>query len=341
MTHMHWTSPLRLTAFLVALSCLVAVGPPAHAGDGDGKQSGDARAEASEHFRRGVKLHKDGDYVAALVEFKRAYELAPNYRVLYNLGQTSRELKDYASALVAYQRYLEEGGDAIGAKRKQEVKAAVEDLIDRVGKLTISTNVEGAEIQIDDEVIGVTPLDAPIVVNIGKRRVVATLAGHAPARRVIEVAGRDELAVELELADLTRDAPKPADPDPTRSPEEEEDLPVAGIVALSVTAACAVATGVLGGLALTASGDHEDALATFPGNRTSINEVNRRKKRLAIATDVMIGVTGAGAIATLVLFLVNPGSDTASDPDESEANDGSVDLSLTPSSNGLWLTGSF
>ena len=78
--------------------------PPAYAGDADREADADPRAEASKRFRRGVKLYNDGDFVAALIEFKRAYELEPNYRVLYNLGQTSRELKDYAAALRAYEQ---------------------------------------------------------------------------------------------------------------------------------------------------------------------------------------------------------------------------------------------
>ena len=322
----------RLAVLLAVCLCVAAVASPAYAQD-------DASAEASERFRRGVKLYKDGDHVAALVEFKRAYELEPNYRVLYNLGQTSRELKDYASALVSYRRYLDEGGKEISAARKKEVKSVLEDLTDRVGTLRITTNVEGAEIQIDDEVVGVSPLDNSVVVNIGKRRVSATLADHAPASRVIEVAGRDDLEVKLELADLRRDdsgEPKPA-PTPI-SGGEESALPVAGIVALSITAACGFASGVLGGVALSASNDRDDALAAFPGNRKTIDSRSRRTTKYATATDVMLGVTAAGAIATLVLFIVNPGSESteADDPEET-----GIRLSVTPSYDGLWITGAF
>lgn len=340
MTPMLSTARSALAALFAVCLCVATAASPAYA-DVTGKGE-DARAEASERFRRGVKLHKDGDYVAALVEFKRAYELEPNYRVLFNLGQTSRELKDYASALVAYQRYLDEGGSEIRADRKKEVKRVLDDLADRVGTLRVTTNVEGAEIQIDDEVVGVSPLEEPIVVNIGKRRVAATLAGHAPARRVVEVAGRDELDVKLELADLTRNdasAPTPAPAPSTPSPDEEDGLPMAGIVALSITGASGIVTGVLGGLALSASGKRDDALAAFPGNRETIEDEKRRTKTLATATDVMIGVTAAGAITTLVLFLVNPGA--GSDEASPEARRSPVHVSVKPSFDGVWLSGAF
>jgi tetratricopeptide (TPR) repeat protein len=51
-------------------------------------------------------------YQEALVEFQRAYQLSPNYRVLYNIARTAGLLKNHALALESFQRYLEEGGKA-------------------------------------------------------------------------------------------------------------------------------------------------------------------------------------------------------------------------------------
>jgi len=326
----------RLAAIaLIACTGLVTTFSNPAAADDAAAAPKEARKEASERFRRGVKLYRDADYVAALIEFKRAYALSPNYRVLYNLGQTSRELKDYAAALTSYRQYLEEGGKKIKASRRAEVRTAIDDLVERVGTLSIATNVEGAEIQIDDEVMGRTPLEEPVVVNIGKRRVSATLPGHVPASRVIEVASRDELDVDLELVSLDRknDGPNPQ-PGNTKSVDESE-LPVAGIVALAVTGACGVATGVLGGLALSAKGERDDALATLPGDPQRIQSAVDETSNLALATDVMLGVTAAGAITTLVLFIVAPGASDEKDPPED------VEVSLAPSLGGLWLLGTF
>jgi tetratricopeptide (TPR) repeat protein len=48
-------------------------------------------SEARMRFTRGVKLYHEGSYDAALAEFTKAYRLAPNYRVLYNLAQVQAE----------------------------------------------------------------------------------------------------------------------------------------------------------------------------------------------------------------------------------------------------------
>src|SRR5262245_61950348 len=44
-------------------------------------------AEAKQRFDRGYELYEEGEYPLALIEFNRAYELVPNYKVLYNIGQ--------------------------------------------------------------------------------------------------------------------------------------------------------------------------------------------------------------------------------------------------------------
>src|SRR6185369_3894831 len=119
-------------------------------------------------------FYKDHDFVAAMVEFKRAYELVPNYVVLYNIGQTARELKDYAAALTAYERYLRDGGAKVLAPRKKEVQGAIDELKKKVGAIKITTNVDGAEVLVDDVSVGKTPLADPVVVNVGRRKLSAT-----------------------------------------------------------------------------------------------------------------------------------------------------------------------
>ena len=74
---------------LIAITLFVYSVSPARADDPkkDAPPVASKSDEASQHFRSGVAFYKDHDFAAALVEFKRAYELVPNYGVLYNLGQ--------------------------------------------------------------------------------------------------------------------------------------------------------------------------------------------------------------------------------------------------------------
>lgn len=112
---MRQRRPWAVTLFAVIFSMLGSV---AHA-QTDAKPSDAAREEASGHFQRGVELFQEGAFRAALVEFERAYGIAPDYRLLYNIGQVKLQLQDYLGATQSYERYLEEGGSEIpehGAK---------------------------------------------------------------------------------------------------------------------------------------------------------------------------------------------------------------------------------
>ena len=46
------------------------------------------------------------------MQFERAYELKPNYKVLYNIGQTYFQLREYVEARDSMTRYVKEGGEA-------------------------------------------------------------------------------------------------------------------------------------------------------------------------------------------------------------------------------------
>src|SRR5262245_22835524 len=65
---------------------------------------------AQRHFRMGVTLYEERDFDGARSEFLRAHDLAPSYRILFNLGQVSQELHDWAGALRYYGGYLQAGG---------------------------------------------------------------------------------------------------------------------------------------------------------------------------------------------------------------------------------------
>ena len=90
--------------------------------------------DAQRRFQRGVELYKEGDFGGALVEFKRAYELVPSYKILYNLGQVSYQRHDYASALRYFRQYLGEGDQAIAVDRQAQVAARYSSSVASAGQ---------------------------------------------------------------------------------------------------------------------------------------------------------------------------------------------------------------
>src|SRR5262245_37490779 len=118
---------------------LCAQAPAAHAENlQPARPSDSAKAEASMHFGRGAELFQDGHYRAALVELQRAYEIAPNPRVLYNIGQTHAALGEFVEALHAYEEYLASAGTSVPSARRAELDEELAQLRRHIATLTIS-----------------------------------------------------------------------------------------------------------------------------------------------------------------------------------------------------------
>jgi hypothetical protein len=172
---------------------------PAPAASGDAAPAPATATEAEQHFRRGIKLFDDGDFKLALVEFERSYDLAPNFRVLYNIGEVQFQLNRYAPALRTLTRYLEVGGDRILPNRRAEVQRDLDSLKIRTAKLRVTVDVEGAEILVDGERIGRSPLADSELVDAGPHRIVVQKTGFVAATESITLAGADEKSLDLRL----------------------------------------------------------------------------------------------------------------------------------------------
>lgn len=267
---------------LAILSPCVAVVAATHAGE-DPKV-----AEARPHFTRGVELYKDGDFRGALIEFQRAYQIAPNFRILYNIGKANLELLDYPAALVAFERYLAEGGAEVPTDKRTEVEAEIPKLRQRVAYLTIECNAPGVEIWVDEVMVGKTPFSKEVVVGTGRHKI--SVKGQSP--EVVEVAGGDHATVKLRV-DV-----KPTPLAPKSTPSRT------GVwVGVTVTSALLVGTGVFGYLALSSRQDFRNAADAGPLSASDVDDRERKIKRFTLTTDILAGATVLAGAVTLYYVL--------------------------------------
>ena len=161
--------------------------------------------EARERFDRGIDLFGRGDLEAALAEFERAYEIAPNSAVLYNIGTVQSRLRHYAEAVTSLERYLEEGGQSVPQDRRAEVEHELERLRSLVGRVVVLVRpVNHAEVFVDGTQVGRMPISSPLAVSAGQHEIEVRANGFLPYRRDVRVAGGAEVRV---AANLTRAAP--------------------------------------------------------------------------------------------------------------------------------------
>lgn len=294
------TSTRRFLSTLLACSLLGApavavlgLATPAAAQPGAAQRS----EEAKQRYMKGVELHDEGDYQSALIEFRRSYELVPNFNVLFNVGQEYFNLADYANALKTFQQYMEEGGKRIPPNRKEQVEGYIEKLKSRVATMNVKVNVQGAELRIDDQVIAAV-IPGNVLVSTGKRRIEVSKQGFRTQTKTEEFAGQETKEVSFELqpeAVISQggDGSKPpiviiGDQKVTTS---EPGPPIAPIVMWSLTGALGIGTGVFGGLAL-ANQSSLDELKREPGHTTDeLDDAASKARNMAIATDVFLGAT--------------------------------------------------
>lgn len=283
----RWFAPLVLGAALLGLAAPAAFAEPPGASP---------VKEAAKHFHRGVALYSEADYRGALSEFKRAYEIAPNASVLYNVGETYFQLQNYAAALAVFERYLNEAG--AGAPHRREVEQTLETLRTRVGNVRITTNVPDCEITVDDDLVGKTPFETPVVASVGRRKITAMHTGRAPETRFVEVSAGDTAEVALSLTPLGGPAARPA----VTAPGEPEgvNLVKVGWVTTGALAAGTVATGIW---AYVASRQLDDARHKYPANGADLDSKSSRASTLALVADVVGAATVVAGAITLKLTL--------------------------------------
>src|SRR5262249_5107555 len=147
-----------------------------------------AAEEASQHYRQGVDLYNDGNYKLGLIEFKKAYDLHPDYRVLYNIGQIYYQLNRFANSYDAFSRDLNEGGSNIPPERRTQVEPGIATLQGRIAYLSVESNIPKAEVRLDDEAVGVTPL-RDLRVDFGEHNVTVAKEGYKPRTVRVTLSG--------------------------------------------------------------------------------------------------------------------------------------------------------
>jgi hypothetical protein len=315
-----------VSVIAAALLGLLALGAPALRGSSIAHAQSAANKEASKHFQRGVTLYGEADYRAALVEFRKAYEIAPNATVLYNIGQTYYQLQNYAAALTTLERYLSEAGSS--ASHRSEVEQTLDTLQSRVGKISITANISPCEISVDDEHTARTPLREPLLVSIGRRKVTAACEGRPAESKFVDIAAGDTAPVQFSFAEASTAITS------SRTPVDSGGKPA------NWAGRMWIATGVLGATAL-ASGVYafklsrdlksaREANPVLPENQAAraadLDQRSSDVTRYSLIADI-VGVTAlvAGGIA-LKLTL-------------SKSKSEEVVLSIMP--NGIQIAGSF
>ncbi|MGO9832826.1 MAG: PEGA domain-containing protein [Polyangiaceae bacterium] len=155
--------------------------------------------QAKADFESGKLLANDGDFAGALIKFQAAYDASNDTRLLWNVAFCQKNLRHYSKVVTTLKRYVDEGGPLLSAGDRKDAQELITTLEPFTTRATFHVNEEGAQIFVDDELVGTSPLPAPVTLDIGERHVRVVKPGFQPFERPLAVGGSADVTVEVPL----------------------------------------------------------------------------------------------------------------------------------------------
>lgn len=178
---------------------------------------------ARARFREGVQFYDKQQYEKARLAFLQAYALKPHPSVLLNLAQSELRGGRPADAATHFSEFLKTS--SAGGAEKQDAEAGLAAAKAKVGEITVSSDTSGAQITVDGESRGVTPLATPVFVTPG-RHVVEVRAGERKVSKPVTLAAGQSTSLDLSLAGTAGAAAAASRPVPeTKAAAEKEATP--------------------------------------------------------------------------------------------------------------------
>ena len=278
--------------------------------------------EAGTHFQRGTDEYNEGNYRLALVEMQRAYDLVPNYRVLYNLGQIHAQLGNFTKSQELLEQYLSEGGAEVPVARQEQVRKDLAALALKIGTLRMKVTEADAEVLVDDHTLGKSPLPSAVRIDAGDHRIRVEKEGYKSEIRTITLVGGEELLVEVKLDRLKFGGEQPI------VPQQHSAIPM--WVGWGVTAALGIGGGVTGALAIGSSHDLRDIRDQPNASASARDDAYDKTRTLGTVSTVLVIGAGVGAVVSTYLTIVHIGARKR----EAAATTGSI----APTLNGFYGT---
>ncbi|MGK3989091.1 kelch repeat-containing protein [Sorangium sp. So ce136] len=164
--------------------------------------TGDPVAEARAHFERGLDLHGQGAWEAALAEFLASRQVYPTWSATSSAALCLQQLRRYDEALALFETLLRDFSQKLPSDTRSAAQQAVVRLRGLVGTVDIVGAEIGASVMVDGHRRGDYPLPAPLRVAVGSHVVRVYKEGFEPFETRVDVAGGQVVGILLRLQKL-------------------------------------------------------------------------------------------------------------------------------------------
>jgi hypothetical protein len=157
--------------------------------------TGPAKAE----YEAAKLLYGDGDFGGAFMKFRQAYVLSSDARLLWNLAVCEKNLRHYARVIRLVEQYQTYGANVTTPEDRQEASALLAAVRSFVAPVTLQVSEPGASVYVDDELVGQTPVQGQIMVDIGNRRLKVQKPGFRTFDDIQPITGSQSVVVTVQL----------------------------------------------------------------------------------------------------------------------------------------------
>jgi LPXTG-motif cell wall-anchored protein len=157
--------------------------------------TGMAKAE----YEAGKILYRDNDFANALVKFQHAHELGSDPRLLWNLAACEKNLRRYSRARALLQRFGMESDTRVTAEDRRAAADLEKVLAPFISALKVVVSEPGADVLVDDEKIGTSPLAGSAHIDVGKHIFRVRKPGFKEFAETRQVDGGSEVVVVASL----------------------------------------------------------------------------------------------------------------------------------------------
>jgi hypothetical protein len=155
--------------------------------------------QAKADFEAAKLLANDADFAGALIKFQTAYDAAHDVRLLWNVAFCQKNLRHYAKVVATLKRYIDEGAATLTAGDKKDAQDLIATIEPFTTRATIAVNEAGAQISVDDEPIGSSPLPAPVILDLGERHLRVVKEGFKPYEKTVPVGGAADVTLDVAM----------------------------------------------------------------------------------------------------------------------------------------------
>lgn len=164
------------------------------------------RERAAALFKQGNSLHRKGLYGDALKKYRQARAIFPSYRIDLNIGGALDAMGRHVEAAVFLETFLLKAAGA-APDITDKVQRRLAELRRKLGRVRVTSDVDGVEILADARSVGRTPLKVEVYFRPGSHRLTARRPGHEDQTRELRVAAGQAAEVTF---DLKREPKEPA-----------------------------------------------------------------------------------------------------------------------------------